>query len=281
MNIKDYQTKVAPNWCPGCGNYGLWQALKQAMADLGLNPGETVIVAGIGCHGHINNFTQVSSFEGLHGRPIPLATGIKVANHKLNVIVSTGDGDCLGEGGNHFIHAARRNHDLLVIIHDNASYSLTTGQSSPTSPVGYRSKSTPGGKLEEALNPLSLAIAAGATFVARGFAGSLSHLTDLMKAGLQHRGFAVLDVLQPCTVFNKELTFDYYRQRIVEVKKPFSNKSLALGESLKWDDKIGIGIFYQEDLPSYEEKVPRIKQKALIDQPLKNFNWDKLTREFY
>jgi 2-oxoglutarate ferredoxin oxidoreductase subunit beta len=281
MSVKKYETGVVPNWCPGCGNYGLWQALKQAFWELRLNLGETVIVAGIGCHGHLNNFTQVSSFEGLHGRPIPVAVGIKLANHQLRVIVSTGDGDCLGEGGNHFIHAARRNHDLAVLIHDNASYSLTTGQASPTSPVGYQSKSTPQGKIEKRLNPLSLAIAAGATFVSRGFVGNESHLTRLFKAAINHRGFAVVDILQPCVVFNKQLTFDYYRQRLVEIKKPLSDRALAFRESLKWDDKIAIGIFYQEETPSYEEKVEPIREKSLISQPFKNFDWQKLTEEFY
>ncbi|HUW22295.1 MAG TPA: 2-oxoacid:ferredoxin oxidoreductase subunit beta [Candidatus Bathyarchaeia archaeon] len=281
MTVKDYETGVTPNWCPGCGNFGLWQALKQAVAELGLDPGEIVIVAGIGCHGHINNFTQVSSFEGLHGRPIPLATGIKSANHDLKVIVSTGDGDCLGEGGNHFIHASRRNHDITVLIHNNASYSLTTGQSSPTSPAGYKSKSTPYGKTEEALNPLALALSAGATFVSRGFVGDVPHLTDLMKAAIQHPGFAVVDILQPCVVFNKEFTFEYYRQRVYKLERTSTERSLALKEVLARNDKIGLGIFYQSKEPSYEEKVQLTKQKALVNQPLKNYNWRKLSNEFY
>jgi 2-oxoglutarate ferredoxin oxidoreductase subunit beta len=281
MNLKDLETNHLPNWCPGCGNFGLWQALKQALIKLKLDPGETVIVAGIGCHGHLNNFTKVSSFEGLHGRPIPVGAGIKLANHRLKVIISTGDGDCLGEGTNHFIHAARRNHDLTVIIHDNASYSLTTGQASPTSPSSYRSKATPFGKIEEALNPISLAIAAGASFVARGFSGDLPHLTRLVKQAISHQGFAVVDVLQPCAVFNRQFTFDYYLKRVDKIKKPFKTRALAFRKSLKWSDKIPIGLFYQEKSASYEEKVGLTAKAVPIKKILRNFDWKKLTREFY
>jgi 2-oxoglutarate ferredoxin oxidoreductase subunit beta len=278
---KKYETGVIPNWCPGCGNFGLWQALKEALVDLRVDPGEAVLVAGIGCHGHINNFTKVSSFEGLHGRPIPVATGVKLANGALRVIVSTGDGDCLGEGGNHFVHAARRNHDITVLIHDNASYSLTTGQASPTSPAGYPSKSTPFGKIEEPLNPIALAIASGATFVARGFVGDAAHLKDLMKKAIAHRGFSVVDVLQPCVVFNKEFTFEYYQKRVWKIEKPDQEREKAFGRALIWGERIPIGVFYEEKSLSYEEKVERIREKSLVRQPLGNFDWEKLTEEFY
>lgn len=276
-----WETDYKPDWCPGCGNHSLWQALKQTLDGLGVDPGETVVVAGIGCHGHVCNFTKVSSFEGLHGRPIPLATGIKLANHKLTVIVSTGDGDCLGEGGNHFLHAARRNHGLVCLIHDNASYSLTTGQASPTSPSGYKSKSTPFGKIEEAINPISLAIAAGATFVSRGFVGEPAHLSELMKAAIEHRGFALVDALQPCVVFNKELTHEFYQKRVYKLEKPESNRVRAFEKSLEWGERIPIGIFYQEKGGSFEEKIGRIKEKTLKEQPLRNFDWQRLIEEFY
>ena len=281
MSIKNLETGYQPNWCPGCGNFRLMSALKSALVELSLDPGEVVLVAGIGCHGHINNFTRVSSFEGLHGRPIPLATGIKLGNRNLKVIVSTGDGDCLGEGGNHFIHAANRNHDLTVIIHDNLSYSLTTGQSSPTSPLGYRSKSTPLGKIEKALNPLSLAISAGATFVSRGFSGDVPHLTSLIKEAISHPGFALIDVLQPCVIFSKEFSFDYYRERVYKLDQPLNDRTLAFAKSLEWGDKIPIGVFYQEKSKSFEEKVEQLAKGSLKDQPIKNFDWEKLTKEFY
>ncbi|MBN1263681.1 MAG: 2-oxoacid ferredoxin oxidoreductase [Candidatus Pacebacteria bacterium] len=281
MTVKDYETKVTPNWCPGCGNFGLWQALKQTLVDLRADPGETVLVAGIGCHGHMNNFTKISSFEGLHGRPIPIAVGIKLANHRLQVIVSTGDGDCLGEGGNHFVHACRRNHDLVVLIHNNSSYSLTTGQASPTSSLGYQSKSTPEGKKVEALDPALLALASGATFVSRGFSGDVPHLQEILKAAIKHRGLAVVEVLQPCVVFNKDQTFDYYRQRIKKLARPYLKRGGAIRACLAKNGRIPIGIFYQQKKPSFESRLDQIRKKPLVRQSLRNFDWDKLTGEFY
>ena len=281
MKLSDFATNYKPDWCPGCGNYGLWQALKQALVELDADPGETVLVAGIGCHGHINNFTKVSSFEGLHGRPIPVAVGVKLANRKLNVIVSTGDGDCLGEGGNHFIHACRRNHDLTVILHNNSSYSLTTGQASPTSPQGYKSKSTPFGKLQKPFNPLALALVSGAGFVSRGFTGDPIHLTEIFKKAISHKGFSVVDVLQPCVVFNKQFTFAYFREKIEKIGKICQSREEALKMVLAIEEKISTGVFYQGEEASYEEKVVGIKEKSLVDQPLIGYNWEELVREFY
>src|SRR3989344_4710470 len=165
--LKDLTTLCSPNWCPGCGNFTIWAAFKNACVKKGWDNTNSVLVAGIGCHGHILNFTKITSVEGLHGRAIPVATGIKMVNNNLNVFVFTGDGDCLAEGGNHFIHACRRNHNLTIIIHNNALYSLTTGQACPTTPLGEKTKSTPFGNLDNPLNPVALAIVSGATFVAR------------------------------------------------------------------------------------------------------------------
>ena len=279
MKLKDWQTDYPPNWCPGCGNFGLWQAFKQALVELDKDPGGTVLVAGIGCHGHINNFTRISSFEGLHGRPIPVAVGIKLANHKLDVIVSTGDGDCLGEGGNHFLHVCRRNHDLTVMIHNNASYSLTTGQTSPASPQGYISKSTPEGKLEPALNPLAVALGAGATFVARGFTGNIPQLTEILKASISHQGVAIVDILQPCAVFNKEFTLDYFKSRVksTEVAK---TRTEAFEKVSVWGNEIFTGIFYQEAGAAYENQVPGLKNGPLVSRKPR-LNKELLTREFF
>lgn len=279
MKIADWQTSYLPNWCPGCGNYGLWQALKQALVELEKDPGETVLVAGIGCHGHINNFTRCSSFEGLHGRPIPVAVGLKLANHQLTVIVSTGDGDCLGEGGNHLLHVCRRNHDLTVMIHNNASYSLTTGQTSPASPQGYVSKSTPEGKLEPALNPLAVAISAGATFVARGFTGDISQLTQILKAAITHRGTAVVDILQPCVVFNKQFTPDYFKSRVRPIEK-VQTRSEAFAKALVWGDEIPTGIILAQEAPVYEDQVENLKKGPLVARK-PSLNRDLLLKEFY
>lgn len=275
-----WETAHQPNWCPGCGNFGLWQAFKQALTQLGKEPGETVLVAGIGCHGHINNFTACSSFEGLHGRPLPVATGIKLANHRLEVIVSTGDGDCLGEGGNHLIHACRRNHNLMVMLHNNASYSLTTGQTSPASPQGYVSKSTPAGKLEPALNPLAVAIGAGATFVARGFTGNVPQLTELFVKAIAHRGLAVVDVLQPCIVFNKQFTFDYFRTR-VQSTAPAASRPEALKKALVWGKEIYTGVLFKEERPAYEDLVTSLAHRSLVENKPSVVKDGFLTEEFY
>lgn len=281
ITIKDLETSRVPDWCPGCGNFGLWQALKQALVDLKLSPDETILVAGIGCHGHMNNFTKVTSFEGLHGRPIPLATGIKIANPGLKVLISTGDGDCLGEGGNHLLHASLRNDNLTVILHNNSSYSLTTGQASPTSPSGYLSKSTPCGKISPAFNPVALTLAAGATFVARGFAGDVDHLKSLFISAISHPGFAFIDVLQPCVVFNKVLTFEFYRQHIVKLEKPFSSRSKALTAVTCPSEKIPIGVFLQEKGPSFEEKIDHLADKKITKKPLSFKDLDKIAQPFF
>jgi len=267
--LQDLSTQCSPNWCPGCGDFAIWAAFKNAAVAKGWDNTNSVIVAGIGCHGHIVNFTKITSFEGLHGRPLPAATGVKLANHNLNVFVFTGDGDCLGEGGNHFLHACRRNHDLAIILHDNAIYGLTTGQTTPTSPHGFKSKSTPQGNPDEPLYPLALAIASGATFVARVYAGHIPKMTELIIKANEHKGLAVLDVLQPCVTFNKLYTHSYFQQNTYELSSDHdvTNKELAFKKALEWGEKrIALGILYQVSKPSYESAIPQIKDKPLIDQ---------------
>lgn len=281
--LDDLKSQKTCTWCPGCGNFGIWTAFKQAAVQNNWNDTNTVMVAGIGCHGHINNFVRLPSFEGLHGRPIPVASGIKMVNHKLNVFVFTGDGDCLAEGGNHFMHAARRNQNLTVVLHDNAVYALTTGQTSPRSPHGYKSKSTPGGNLDQPLNPLSLALAAGATFVARVYSGDLPRLTELLVEANKHKGFAVLQILQPCVTFNKEYSHIFFQENIYHLDKNHNpqDKQAAFAKSLEWGIKrIPVGIFYQVNEPSYEEQVPQIKDGALINTPAKKRDLSELLENY-
>ena len=271
MEIKDYTTDQTPTWCPGCGNFGIWGALKAAAVQQGWDNSNSVLVAGIGCHGHLINFIKLTSFEGLHGRAIPIATGIKIANNRLNVFVVTGDGDCLGEGGNHFIHACRRNHDLTILLHDNALYSLTTGQTSPTTSHGVKTKSTPQGNLDEPFSPLALAIASGATFAARAYSGDMQKLTDLMIKANEHKGLSVIDILQPCVTFNKQLTNDFFRENTYYLPEDYdpSNKEKAFAKALEWTEKqIPLGIIYEVEKPSYESQIPQIQEKPLITDPV-------------
>ncbi|EKD99892.1 MAG: hypothetical protein ACD_22C00142G0003 [uncultured bacterium] len=270
-SMQDLKTQCFPNWCPGCGNLAIWSAFKNAAVANTWDNANTALVAGIGCHGHMVNFVKITSFEGLHGRALPVATGVKLANHDLNVFVFTGDGDCLGEGGNHFIHTCRRNHDLTILLHDNAIYALTTGQTSPASPQGFKSKSTPFGNIDNPINPVTLAIASGATFVARAFAPDIPKLSDLITRANNHKGLAVIDILQPCITFNKEYSHDFFKQNIyyLDAEHDVSNKASAFTKSLEWGLKqIPLGVFYVEEKPTYESQVSQLAKGALVKQPL-------------
>lgn len=269
--VKDLLTPNFPNWCPGCGNLTIWSAFKNAAVTAGWDNTNSVIVAGIGCHGHIVNFTKMTSFEGLHGRALPVAEGIKLANNRLNVFVFTGDGDLLGEGGNHFIHACRRNHDLTILLHDNALYALTTGQTSPASPHGFKSKSTPEGNPDFPFSPAALAVASGATFVARGFAGDIAGLSSLIIKANEHQGLALIDILQPCVTFNNVCTHQFYQQNTYQLGSDYdpTDKTAAFAKSVEWGvKKIPLGIIYQEEKPTYESQIPQIDEKTLVEQAL-------------
>lgn len=274
-SVQSLKTPNMCNWCPGCGNFGIWTSFKEAAMREKWDNTNSVIVAGIGCHGHINNFIEMSSFEGLHGRALPVASGIKMVNDRLNVFVFTGDGDCLAEGGNHFMHAARRNQDLNVILHDNAVYGLTTGQTSPRSPHGYKSKSTPSGNLDEPINPLLLALTAGATFIARAYSGDVPRLTALMIEASKHKGFSVLQVLQPCVTFNKIYTHAFFQENIYHLDKKYNpqDKQAAFAKIMEWGIKqIPVGVLYQEDRPSYEQQIPQIQKGPLLSTPITKKN---------
>jgi 2-oxoglutarate ferredoxin oxidoreductase subunit beta len=240
---------TTPTWCPGCGNFGIWAAFKNACTENKWDKNNTVMVAGIGCHGHIVNFVDMTFFEGLHGRAISVATGVKIVRPKTNVFVFTGDGDCLGEGGNHFLHACRRNHDLTILLHDNAVYGLTTGQTSPTSPCQYLSKSTPDGNPDSPINPVALAIISGATFVARAYSTNIPYLTQLIKQANDHHGLSVIDILQPCVTFNKDYTHQFFQNNSYYLDESYdpTNKLVALEKSFEWvPNKIPLGVIYEE-----------------------------------
>lgn len=281
--LSDLQTPFFPNWCHGCGNLNIWGAFKEAAVREGWDNTNTAIVAGIGCHGHILNFVKITSFEGLHGRALPVAIGIKMANNRLNVFVFTGDGDCFGEGGNHFIHTCRRNHDLTVLIHDNALYALTTGQTSPLTAHGFKTKSTPQGNLDEPFNPLTLAIASGATFVARAYSGDMPKLTELIIKANNHKGLAVIDILQPCITFNKVCTHEFYQDNTYYLEEKYdpSNKQKALEKAMEFGPKkIPLGVFYKSDQLSYESQIPQIKNKPLIEIPINRSNTTELFKKY-
>lgn len=283
LTATSYNTGFLPTWCPGCGDFGIWKSLQGAFAKLGIGPEEGLVVYGIGCHGNMYDWMNMYGVIGLHGRTLPVAQGVKFANHKLPVVVVSGDGDGLGEGGNHFIHAAKRNPDIAVIIHDNQVYGLTTGQASPTAKPGFVTKSTPEGATDEPMNPLALALVSGATFVARGFAGDMPGLTELMAAAIDHKGFAVLDVLQPCVTFNKVYTYQWFRQRLYQLSSEGyqpTDKTKALEKAMEWGDKIPVGVLYKVEKPTSEDRESALSGEPLNSLPQTQTHWDELLKEF-
>ncbi len=257
-----------PAWCPGCGNFSILKSLNKALDELNLKPHEVMLVSGIGQAAKLPHYTRGHTFNGLHGRSLPVATGIRLANNTMPLINITGDGDCYGEGGNHFIHTIRRNPDIAHFVHNNQIYALTKGQASPTTAQGTVSKFQPGGNPSEPLNPIALAISLNASFVARGFAGDHAQLVSLMKAAITHRGYAVIDILQPCVSFNKINTYQWYKERVYELEPEYdpSDRVEAFRRALEWGDRIPTGIFYKTDRPILEDNFDVIRDTPLIKQ---------------
>lgn len=228
------------------------------------------------------NFLKSYAIETLHGRPIPVAQGVRLANNKLPVVIVSGDGDTFGEGTNHLVHIARRNVEATMIVHDNQVYGLTTGQTAPTAQKGFKTKSTPAGVIEEAVNPIAIALAGGATFVARGFAGDIPSLTKLIIEGFNHKGFAFIDVFQPCVTFNHVNTYAWYREHIYQLDSSHdvTNRAHAFEKALEWGPKVPTGVFYKTEKPTYEELTPQIQEKPLVEQSLTPTNLAALMEEF-
>lgn len=258
-----FDTNIQNTWCPGCGNFSILQAFKRAINDLiekGTPQENIVFTTGIGCHAKIFDYLNLNSFYGLHGRAVATAQGIKIGNPNLKVIAFSGDGDSYNEGLSHLIHAAKRNIDITVLIHDNRVFALTTGQFTATSPKGFQGKSTPKGSIEEPFNPLELMLASGATFIARAYSPKIDHLRELIVRGIEHRGFSFIEVLQPCiSLFN---TYQFYQEHTYEFQNNnLASKEEALKTIQEWDykngenSKIPIGLFYQIQKPTYEEEL--------------------------
>ena len=281
ITLKDYDGPVKPDWCPACGNFAQLSAIKNVLVEMNIEPKDVAVVSGIGCSSNLPEFIKSYGFHGLHGRLLPVASAIKWANPKLTVIGYGGDGDGFFEGTQHFFHTAKRNIDITYVVSDNQIFGLTTGQASPTSEIGFISKSTPDGNIERPINPLTFALAAGATFVARGFSGDPKHLHDLIKAGIQHKGFSFIDVFSPCVTFNKTNTYDYFRKRVYKYESPDrENFADAYRACEEWGDRIPIGIFYQVKRDTYEENDPVYRKGPLVDMPYRGILEEDL-EEFY
>jgi len=263
---------VFPNletaWCPGCGNHNILSALKGALVALDKKPHEVLVVSGIGQAGKLPQYITTNGFCGLHGRALPPAVAAKIANKHLTVIVNSGDGDSYGEGGNHLIHTIRRNVDITHFVHDNQIYGLTKGQASPTSDIGHVTDVQPNGSNNIPLNPMLLAIVLGCGFVARAFSGNQDHLKSVMVEGIRHKGYALIDILQPCVSFNKVNTYQWYSDRVYKLGDDYEpeNKLKAIEKAMEWGDKIPIGILYREEKPDFHDKIDFLKNGSpLVD----------------
>jgi 2-oxoglutarate ferredoxin oxidoreductase subunit beta len=270
MPTTDEYGGQVPAWCPGCGNFAILKAFKDAMGGLGMEPHRYTIVSGIGQAAKLPHYTKGNTYNGLHGRALPVATGIRLANHDMTVIVTTGDGDCYGEGGNHLLAAMRRNINVKLFVHDNQIYGLTKGQPSPTTGEGMTTKNVPFGVISEQLNPLALAVSLDCSFAARAFAGDTEHLRGIMEEAVRHRGFALVDILQPCVTFNKVNTFEWYRQRVYRLGPEHDprDRGVAFTRALEWGDRIPLGVLYRNERPTFEERFPSLGGAPLVRQQI-------------
>jgi 2-oxoglutarate/2-oxoacid ferredoxin oxidoreductase subunit beta len=274
MEPRDLITPAANTWCAGCGNFGIEHGLKEIVAGLvadGTPLEQIVLVTGIGCHGKMADYLGINSFYSIHGRTLPVATGLKLANPELTVIVCAGDGDCYGEGLEHLLFAAKRNVDLTLLVHDNRVYALTTGQYTPTSPLGFPGRSTPQGTPEYPLNPVELMIAAGATWVGRGYTRRLPQLRELIRAAIGHRGFSVLEILQISTTYYNQ--FKFYDEHVYDLEAgtfPTADLDTALRAAREYDysreSRIPLGVFYETTFPTFEERLA--EQRAKKSDPV-------------
>ncbi len=264
-SLLDYQAEQRPVWCPGCGDHNVLVALMDALVRTGVQPKDLVVVSGIGCSGRLPFFIKGYGFHTVHGRALPVATGVKVANPSLTVVAVGGDGDGLGIGGGHLPHTARRNPDMTYLLLDNGIYGQTKGQPSPTTPQGTETVTTPYGSLEAPLNPVLLALSQGATFVAQGFAAATHHeeLTRTIVQGIQHKGFAFIRIISPCVTFNPRATYRYFQSKVVEVPGDHDPSDLkdALFLALE-SEKIPLGVLYQVQRPTLEEGLDATRSKA-------------------
>jgi len=270
-------------WCPGCGDYSILSSVENALMNLGKKPHEVLIVSGIGQAAKLPHYISTNGFDGLHGRALPAAFGAKVANHKLMVLVTSGDGDIYGEGGNHFIHAIRRNIDITLIVHNNQVYGLTKGQASPTSDLGMVTKTQPDGVFTIPFNPLTMAITLDAVFVARSYSKEIELTSKLIEEGVNTPGFSLIDVLQPCVSFNHTNTYKWYNDRVYQLGSSYdpTDKSKAYKKSSEWGNKIPIGVIYKNSRKTYLENYMKPKDLPLIKRKTSIKGVDSLINELY
>ena len=278
MSFKDYDTGHKNTWCPGCGDFGILHAVRLALDKQGLPKEQVLVVSGIGCSGKIPHYIHTYGIEAIHGRALPAATGARFANPSLKIIAHMGDGDCYGIGMGHFIHAMRRNLDITAIVHDNMIYGLTKGQTSPTSEEGFVTKSTPHGAIEQPVNPIALALASGATFIARGFSGEALHLAELIEQGMQHKGFALIDVFQPCVTYNMVNTYGFFQKKTYRLDQEGHDNTdfEAAMRKAHETERLPIGLFYHAKHHTYVEKLKQEEGDLIVHEDISNIDVEDL-----
>ena len=284
--FKDFRNNVKPNWCPGCGDFSVQAAIQKATANVGLEPEEVAIITGIGCSGRLSGYVNSYGMHGIHGRSLPLAQGVKMANKDLTVIASGGDGDGYAIGMGHTIHALRRNMNMTYIVMDNQIYGLTKGQTSPSSAPGFVTKSTPKGNIEQNVAPLELALSSGATFIAQGFSSDIKALTKMIEDAINHDGFSFVNVFSPCVTYNKVNTYDWFKENLTDIEDiedyDMSSKSIATQKVLEYNSLIK-GIVYQDtETPSYESQIEEMEGTPLAkkDIHIDEAQFNELTKQF-
>ncbi|WP_221564483.1 2-oxoacid:ferredoxin oxidoreductase subunit beta [Alkalihalobacillus sp. TS-13] len=284
--FKDFRNQVKPNWCPGCGDFSVQAAIQRASANIGLEPDDLAVVSGIGCSGRISGYINSYGFHGIHGRSLPIAQGVKMANRDLTVIASGGDGDGFAIGMGHTIHAIRRNIDVTYIVMDNQIYGLTKGQTSPRSEFGFKTKSTPEGSVESSISIMETALTAGATFVAQSFSSDLKELTSLIEQGMQHKGFSLINVFSPCVTYNKVNTYDWFKENLVSLTDvenyDSSNRMIAM-QTLMENNGLVKGLIYQDkNKKSYQQLAHGYSETALskADLSIDDKQFEELISEF-
>lgn len=282
--VKDFRNDVRPNWCPGCGDYAVQAAIQRALGDLNLEPEKVAIVSGIGCSGRISGYIHAYSFHGVHGRALPLAQGVKLANREMTVIAAGGDGDGFGIGMGHFMHSARRNMDITYIVMDNSIYGLTKGQHSPTSAFGFKAKTTPSGNIERAVSPLQIALAAGVTYLAQGFSQDVNQLTELITKGIQHKGFSLINVFSPCVTYNKVNTYEWYKEHVQPLGEDYDpfDKKAATAKVLETDGLCTGLIYENNDRPPYQDLISGYLETPIVNQDIlvNKEKFEELMEEF-
>jgi 2-oxoglutarate ferredoxin oxidoreductase subunit beta len=281
VTLKDFETETLPTWCKGCGNFAILTAIKMALAERDIAPHQVFFTTGVGCGSKLPHYMRSTGFHALHGRTLAVATGARLANHGLPLIAVHGDGDSWNEGMNHFVQTVRRNVNLVDVVQDNRIYGLTKGQYSPTSEQGKRTPTSPQGSIERPVNPPALALALGATFVSRGYSGELQHLSWVIGEALEHPGYALVDVLQPCVTWNRSYAYAFYKDRVYKLEEEESydpgDRAAAWDRAREWGERIPIGIFYKDaSLPSYEEQVPALQAGPLVEQPLETLTAEQV-----